>query len=159
MKTAIFWLATFFIFGTANSMIAQKEATIRNGVTMLFDLAPRDPRSLMQGDYMTLRYRLAQDAHSHLGKRGKMVLKLDENRVAQFVRQYEGEPLAEGEHLLKFVRRGSQIRFGSDAFFFQEGHGQYYEPARYGEMKVAPTGECVLVGLRNQDFSECGPPS
>ncbi len=39
----------------------QKEVTIRNGRAIALQLAPRDPRSLMQGDYMRLEFAIAPE--------------------------------------------------------------------------------------------------
>ena len=47
------------LLGYLNWSIYQKEQTLRDGQLVLFELAPVDPRSLMQGDYMSLRYREA----------------------------------------------------------------------------------------------------
>ena len=44
------------LLGYLNWSIYQKEQTLRDGQLVLFELAPVDPRSLMQGDYMSLRY-------------------------------------------------------------------------------------------------------
>jgi uncharacterized membrane-anchored protein len=159
MKTAIFWIATLAVFGVTNGMIARKEAAIRSGVTMYLELAPRDPRSLMQGDYMVLNHKIERETGPLAdARRGRLVVKLDENGVARFVRIHRGEPLAADEHLLRFRRRNG-VSVGANAFFFQEGHAPHYENARYGEYKVAETGESVLVGLRNADLSPAGPPS
>jgi uncharacterized membrane-anchored protein len=160
MKTAVFWLATLGVFGVANAMIASKEAAIRTGETMYLELAPRDPRSLMQGDYMALDYQVERSAFQGRGadRRGKLVVRLEENRVARFVRFHAGEKLAPGEHLLRYRRAGGGIEVGANAFFFQEGHADFYGRARYGEYKVAKTGESVLVALRNADFTKAGPP-
>ncbi|MCI0507948.1 MAG: GDYXXLXY domain-containing protein, partial [Gammaproteobacteria bacterium] len=49
----------------ANYFIISKEQVLANGKVMLLDLAPRDPRSILQGDYMVLRYRMAADIASH----------------------------------------------------------------------------------------------
>ena len=40
--------------------IIGKENIVRNGTAMLLPLAPRDPRSLMQGDFMRLDYAMAR---------------------------------------------------------------------------------------------------
>ena len=159
MKTATFWIATLLVFGVTNGMISRKEAAIRSGTTMLVALAPRDPRSLMQGDYMALRYGLTGvPIGSPTEKRGRFVVRLDGNKVAQFVRLYQGEDLANGEYLLRYNRKRNGTRIGADSFFFQEGHAKHYANARYGELKVAQTGESVLVGLRNANLSAAGPP-
>ncbi len=159
MKTVIFCVATLAIFGVTNGMIAHKETIIRNGMTMYVELAPRDPRSLMQGDYMALRYAGARAIRPNK-RRGQYVVRIDEQRVAKFLRIHDGEALGDGEHLLRFTRgRRGQTRIGTDSFFFQEGHAAHYANARFGELKVAPTGESILVGLRNADFTPAGPPA
>lgn len=51
-------LAVFLFF--ANRSIIHKEKTLEHGQLVLLKLAPKDPRSLMQGDYMVLRYDIAR---------------------------------------------------------------------------------------------------
>ncbi len=41
-----------------NFLIYKKENILKSGKTVLLKLAPRDPRSLIQGDFMSLRYDL-----------------------------------------------------------------------------------------------------
>lgn len=162
MKTATFWIATLAIFGIVNAMIASKERAIRTGTTMYLELAPVDPRSLMQGDYMALRYamgRAAAQANPGAPHHGQLVVRLNQDQVAEFVRYHRGESLAENEHLLRYRLRSGEPQVGPGAFFFQEGHAQHYAQARYGEVRVARTGESVLVSLRNADLSLAGPPS
>jgi uncharacterized membrane-anchored protein len=160
MKVAIFWCATLGVFGVVNAMIASKEAAIRTGETIYLELAPVDRPSLMQGDYMALNYRIHDDvrAAKDIGRRGALVVKKDEQGVARFVRVHQGEPLSPGEHLLRYRRgRFGRVQVGANAFYFQEGRADLYAQARYGEYKVAPTGESILVALRNEDFSRAGP--
>jgi len=77
--------------------------------------------------------------------------------VAVFVRRYtEGEPLAAGEHLLSYRRRGGRIKIGTDAFFFQEGHAPRYARAKYGELRVNWSGESLLIGLRDDQRQPLG---
>ena len=52
------------VLGAVDYSILGKESVKRDGVVVYLDLMPRDPRSIMQGDYMTLRFRLAQDIHA-----------------------------------------------------------------------------------------------
>jgi len=44
---------------TINTLIIEKELILKNGESILLKLVPVDPRSLMQGDYMILRYEIA----------------------------------------------------------------------------------------------------
>jgi len=136
-----------------NVGIVGKERLIASGRPMLLELAPVDPRSLIQGDYMRLDYAIArQIAERQLDwpRTGQVVVALDSNHVAHFVRRHvRGTPLAAGEHLLTYRHRRGAFRVGTDAFYFQEGHAGRYQGARYGELRVAPSGTSVLVGLRD----------
>jgi uncharacterized membrane-anchored protein len=123
---------------------------------MLLRLAPIDPRSLIQGDYMLLRYAMANSIpKKQLQDKGDIVVSLDENDAARFIRIYDGGPLQAGEHLLFYRNRGGP-RFGAESFFFQEGYAASYAPARYGELSVDKTGASVLVGLRGEDLKRLG---
>jgi uncharacterized membrane-anchored protein len=135
-----------------NLLIVKKEDTLANGRTILLRLAPVDPRSLMQGDYMVLRYEIARGIYKEqLEDKGCIVVSLDQNDVAKFVRVHEGECLQTSEHLLFYRNRGG-LRLGAESFMFQEGDADLYAKARYGELKVDRSGASVLVGLRDDDF-------
>ena len=149
-------LTTLLVIAAVNFLIFQKEDTLTQGQTMLLRLAPRDPRSLIQGDYMVLRYALAQEVPTkQLQDKGYLVLSLGGNNLGQFIRLHQGEDLQPGEHLL-FYRNRQGLRLGAESFFFQEGDAELYATARYGELKVDPTGASVLVGLRGENFNILG---
>lgn len=145
-----------------NALVVQKERLLADGTTMLLELAPVDPRSLIQGDYMRLEYALSRQIADSKGawpRTGQIVVALDSLGVARFVRRHEpGTPLRPGEHLLTYRRRGGRLRVGTDAFHFQEGHAQRYAGARYGELRVSGSGTSVLVGLRDSARSPLGAP-
>ena len=157
MKKSILWAVALLILATINFMIMEKEHTLAEGGTMLLRLAPQDPRSLMQGDYMVLRYALAREipATELEADRGCLVVSLNEHNVAEFVRIHRNEELGSNEHLL-FYRNRRGLRLGAESFFFQEGDAGLYGEARYGELKVDESGGSVLVGLRGADFSPLG---
>ena len=156
MKKIIFWITLVIIMVLLNFQIFQKEKTIAHGQTMLLKLAPRDPRSLMQGDYMVLRYEIA-DAVLNLAlkDKGYLVVSLDDHQIAKIVRRHDGESLATGEFLLLYRNRDG-LRLGAESFMFQEGDADRYGQAYYGELKVDVTGASVLVGLRGEDFQPLG---
>jgi uncharacterized membrane-anchored protein len=60
---------------------------------------------------------------------------------------------------LRYRIRDEQVKFATNAFFFQEGHAQYYERARYGEFRVAPSGALMLTTLRGEKLESLGPKS
>jgi uncharacterized membrane-anchored protein len=143
-----------------NAFIVQKERLLSTGTPILLELAPVDPRSLIQGDYMRLDYAITRqiaDSQRHWPRTGELVVSLDSNAVARFVRRHDGRtPLGPREHLLTYRRRRGGIRVGTDAFHFQEAQAGRYVGARYGELRVAPSGTGVLVGLRDSTLRVLG---
>jgi len=136
-----------------NNSILQKETLLSNGQLILLELAPVDPRSLMQGDYMTLRYDISVNIDSDsIYNKGFCVVKLDENRVAKKVRiQNHKEPLYTNEYLIKYTStqwRG--INIGAESFFFQEGKADKYQKTKYGGLKVDANGNSLLIGLYDE---------
>lgn len=158
MRNLVLWITLAVILGTINFQIFKKQQILSEGETVLLQLAPRDPRSFLQGDYMSLNYALANEIRRELTSEtsitGLVLVQLDEHKVAHYLRLFDDQQnLRPQEKLLFFRKRGSIVRVGSDAFFFQEGQGKYYRAARYGELKVAANGEAVLVGLRDEEFN------
>jgi uncharacterized membrane-anchored protein len=132
----------------------RKEQVLAHGRVVLLELAPVDPRSLMQGDYMQLNYAMSRalaDARQDWPRNGHLVLTQDAQGVARFVRRHADEPLAPGELLLRYRIRGNALRLGAESFLFQEGHAERYARARYGELRVEPDGDSVLAGLRSAE--------
>ena len=144
-----------------NVEIAGKERIVRNGETVLLRIAPRDPRSLLQGDYMALRYTMAgavaREAEQFEMNDGIAVIELGELNEAKFVSLYKDQPLQDRQHLLRYRKRGDSVRLASDAYFFEEGSGKEYGGARYGEIRINTNGDAVLIGLRDAEGERLGP--
>jgi uncharacterized membrane-anchored protein len=154
MRKAIVLAGLVIILAAVNWQIAGKERVLRDGAPMLLQLAPVDPRSLMQGDYMRLDYAIARGtgAPRDWPRDGQLVVTIDADGVAQFVRRQEpGAALAPDERLLRYRRRDGRVRIGTDAFFFQEGDADRYSQARYGELRVDADGDGLLIGLRDAE--------
>ena len=154
IKILLAWSA--LVLAALNYGIYAKEQIEAQGETVLLELAPVDPRSLMQGDYLRLAYQIARDAPVERlaagQQRGYLVLRADQHKVARFVRFYSGEDLASGEKLMRFHVRTDDVeqralRLVPDSFLFQEGHAGYYQNARYGVFKFADAHEYLLTGL------------
>lgn len=138
-----------------NVGIAQKEALIAEGQPVFIPLAPVDPRSLMQGDFMRLNFALPGEVPAQAGgllaaRRPHVVASLDARRVARLLRLHDGSPLAPGELLIELSPLGGRWTVVTDAWFFREGEAQRWSGARFGEFRVKPDGQALLVGLRGE---------
>jgi uncharacterized membrane-anchored protein len=160
LRYIVLAVTTLAILLLVNSQIVIKERILSEGDTLLLRLAPRDPRSLLQGDYMALRYAMAdevaQAANAAGIEDGRIVVVVEPTGKADYVGLYQGETLERNQHLLRFRKRGDSVRLASDAYFFQEGEWQTYRNAQYGELRVDASGDAVLAGLRDSAFNRLG---
>ena len=139
--------AVVLVLGAVNWSIFAKERVKTQGERILLELAPIDPRSLMQGDYMALRFALAQQIHSEVS--GTAPLLIDANGVARLA-----ESPAPASLRIRYRIRNGQVWLGTNAYFFEEGAAERYVGARYGEFRIdRKTGEAVLVGMVGPKFN------
>lgn len=158
MRRALIALGLVMSLALVGWQVAGKEHLLANGDVLLLQLAPRDPRSIMQGDYMTLQYAMAREVVPGPGwpRTGTLVVRADAHGVARFVRRDDGRALAADEHRLTYRWRGGQVQIGSNAYHFEEGTAHLYDVARYGEVRVGPDGTTLLVALRDREFRPLG---
>lgn len=163
---ALLGLALVLVVMTRN--IIKYEAHLTTGDTVLLALAPVDPRGFMQGDYMTLSYALERDVFAALNRDpgsyptnedGYVIVALDNNKVAQFVRLAANQPknLASNEMAIHYRIRNGAMQLATNAFFFQEGHGEAFEAAEYGLFRINDKGEPLLTNLVDDDFAVISP--
>ncbi len=171
MPRAVAVISLVFILAAVNWSIAGKEHQLAHGRIVYLDLAPVDPRSLMQGDYMALRFRLANEVRDALPEKddsrrgsqdvdaldGYVVVSLDQRSIGSFERIYNGKARSEDEVLMRYRVRNGAVKFATNGFFFQEGHAKYYQPARYGQFRVDASGELLLVALYDKNLNKLGP--
>jgi|TARA_R110000737_G_scaffold350964_2_gene391690 uncharacterized membrane-anchored protein len=137
-----------------HSSVWQKETILEDGKMLYFELAPVDPRSLMQGDYMRLSYAISRRLQPKK-KRGYCIVQTDNNGIAKLVRlQTKVLPLKEGEYAIRFNKKDWQTTVGADSFFFEEGQARKYGKAKYGLVKVDKKGHDILVGLADKELKE-----
>jgi len=160
MRKLIVVLTGVLLLLVVNFTIYQREQLRTQGRVVLLELAPVDPRSLMQGDYMALNFALVNEVFANRqnekGKDGRLIVALDERGVAHFKRFADTTPLATNEEILQYRSRNDQVKFATNAFFFEEGHAQQYQSARYGEFRVSADGEMLLTALRGADLAVLG---
>lgn len=142
------------VTGFVGWRVAANEALLANGTELHVALAPLDPRSLIQGDYMALAFddRLLPPDHAAatLPRRGVLVVARDPQTLeARGLRLHDGTtPPAAGELLLAYRLRNGRVVVGADSFLFQEGTAEDHAEATHGVLRVAPDGAALLVGLR-----------
>ena len=160
MRSVLLIVTTFLLLVAVNFNIYQREQLIRNGRVVLLELAPVDPRSLMQGDYMALRFKVATQAFTSKNLKtlndGYLVVTLDERNVASFNRFDDSAKFTDNEILLRYRIRDGRSKFATNAFFFQEGHAKDYENARFGEFRVSSDGDAILTQMRDEDLIVLG---
>ena len=159
---ALLGLALVLVVMTMN--IAKYENHLATGDTVLLALAPVDPRGFMQGDYMTLSYALERDVFAALNRdpgsyptneQGYVIVALDKHNVGQFLRlavDNQPENLATNEIAIHYRIRNGTMQLATNAFFFQEGHGEAFEAAQYGLFRVNDKGEPLLTEMVDSNF-------
>ena len=145
------------VLAVANIGIWQKEQLIAKGEAVFVELAPVDPRSLMQGDFMRLNFislgMLGAEVLADKGAgRPHVVATRDARGVANILRLHDGKALAPGEFLIELTPKDGRWVLVSDAWFFKEGEAARWEKARYGEFRVMPDGRALLVGMRGPEL-------
>lgn len=167
-------LGLILILGFINWSIYSKEQHLSGGDIVLLKLAPVDPRSLMQGDYMTLRFSLANQIYNALPKSEKyrgwnrsaeasdgfVKVNLDQNQLATYHSikdSFNQQDVSKTSHSLRFRVRNGRVVFATNAFFFQEGHAKFYEAAEYGQFRVNNKGELLLVAMMDEKFKQIIP--
>ncbi|MBI3381179.1 MAG: GDYXXLXY domain-containing protein [Aquabacterium sp.] len=151
-------LGVLLVLGTVNVAIVGKERTKRDGEIVYLPLAPVDPRSLVQGDYMALRFAMADEierrntVEKRLLRNGEVAfawVKLDDRRIASL-----SDDPAVASIKFRYRIRNGHVWLGTNAFFFEEGTGERFRGATYGEFRVdRKSGEAVLVGLRSDTLT------
>lgn len=158
IRRALIVVGLALVIGAVGFETWRKERVLASGRALLLELVPRDPRSLIQGDYMQLDYAIARrTAHDDWPRDGAIVVGPDEYGVAQFRRRHGGESLGAGEATLTYRIRGGRLQIGTNAFYFQEGQAAAYAAARYGEVRVGPDGSTLLTGLRDANLQPLPP--
>ncbi|MGL5525560.1 MAG: GDYXXLXY domain-containing protein [Aeromonas veronii] len=155
-------LSGLAILAGINATVWRYERAMSSGEVVLLLLAPVDPRSLMQGDYMRLNYEIARELTSRDARATQnkgsdtLVIRLDAHQVATLVADGKPDRLASDERLLQVHQSERQWQIGPDAYFFEEGTGEQYETARYGEFRLQADGKTLLVGLRDEAYQPIG---
>lgn len=148
-------LATCLIAFATNYTIHKYEDILTNGESIILKTAPVDPRSLMQGDYMTLNYEILADIGEEWGKNLEeektqyfiyALLKRDSLGIATLCRLETKAPTTfDGCTPNIYLPVNVAMwwpRLPSQDYFFAEGKGEYYAQAEYAEYRFKGEKRC-----------------
>ncbi|QNK66659.1 GDYXXLXY domain-containing protein [Variovorax sp. PAMC26660] len=165
--TSVWWknkqLAGIALAGVATLLVANvaifdKENTIRNGRPVFVRLAPVDPRSLMQGDYMRLNFALPDrwslSERPDGGHRPTVLVRPDPALPSAYTLHLPSadEPRQDGDLEVPLSAKDGNWVFVTDAWFFKEGDAERFTHARYGEFRILPNGSALLVGMADEQL-------
>lgn len=146
----------------------KSEQIISNGQDIYLKLAPRDPRSIMQGDYMSLNMDINNQireyivnetygSHDHwtddqievLCKSQYVVITTDSCNVVRL--QDAIHPKYENEMIIKLKHEGTYPIVPIKSFFFEEGSEKKYSAAKYAHVKVDLLGYLKVIALADEN--------
>lgn len=160
--------------------VVRKEQLLAQGETLILALAPVDPRSIMQGDYMALRFELGNEVNQVLKQENEDITATQliaymqpyphaaaqlvglENRLSgdvwvwdasQSIWKRSNSTAQLSEQALPLRLRyqyGRWLPNGVDAWFFPEGKAETYEGARFGVFKVNRQADALLYELLDE---------
>jgi len=173
MRKAAFWLTIALNAVALNWLIASRERllTSPNSLVLRLKLVTQTDNWSQHGNPLWLQFEIVQQVSPTLSpipppggwskgvgprptleRRGRLVVTLDENHVARFVRVHAGEPLQPGEHLLRYRMRNSWMTVGAENYTFGDDYQGFRSAVQYAEFRLAPDGTTVLVGVCGPDF-------
>ena len=125
-------------------MVYNKEK-IRNSDNIFYlELRPQDPRSLMQGDYMILRYREScKDGYDKYNA----IIKIDENKIGHYAGIYQDDVSQEVQQDEIVIKCDNRKMLIPNEFFFEEGTAGEYQGAKYALFKYSSSKDYLLVDL------------
>ncbi len=155
--------AWLLVVAVALAAVWGHERTLRDGHLVLLELAPVDPRSLMQGDYMALRFAVDLQLHQADGwpdEEGVAPrfawLVLDQQQRGRLQAVADELPDTEALLAMRIRRQDGGYSVGPNAFFFQEGTAERYEAARWGGFRVRADGTALLQALYDAELELIG---
>ena len=106
---------------------------------------------------------LQPDFQPYQPSQGYVIVKLDANNVGHFVRlanssnRNDINNLAANELAIYYRIRHDSVQLATNAFFFQEGHAEAFEMAKYGLFRVNENGEPLLTHMVDSEFKVIDP--
>ncbi|WP_216933843.1 MULTISPECIES: GDYXXLXY domain-containing protein [unclassified Acinetobacter] len=169
LHLSIFSIALFM------GLILQHEWYLAKSKSIFVELAPVDPRSILQGDYMVLNYQLhfaGVDAAESTVNPASSNISIqdfkDQSEIMSYVRLdvqrrvirtsfdprlLQVYPASSSKLLLKNPRNTFEALYpAANSFMFAEGLEPCYRNAKFAELKVKDNGKALLVDLADSQL-------
>ncbi|WP_394174216.1 GDYXXLXY domain-containing protein [Guptibacillus hwajinpoensis] len=152
------WLVVVVMVAFVTYNGVKNEATIQSGKEIRLALAPIDPRSMLQGDYVTLRYDIStlfKGTELPNNKRIKIVLSPTTQETYEYGGYYKVEgnwnkpyKPSDDDIVVNGITYGdNDVQYGIESFFIPEGTGQEFEDKTIAVIKVSENGNALLIEL------------
>lgn len=148
--------AVLLILAASALTIWRFEQTLMTGEMVILQLAPVDPRSIMQGDYMALAFAIDRELPDDAAQFSYAWLTKADNAPASLYSLSNELPQQQDKIGLLLRQRDGISSVGPNGFFFAEGSAAVYEAARYGLFKVDSSGKALLTGLLDENLQLLG---
>ncbi|WHX77425.1 GDYXXLXY domain-containing protein [Priestia flexa] len=136
-------------------LFMKNEILLQSGKEVKLELAPLDPRSLLQGDYVELHYEISDIELEKVkdGQRVQLLLRKNKQGVFEYAKQYKihdkwNSPYQakKGDVLITGTYYSWGIQYGIEHYFIPEGTGlQIEQEAKHAKVKVGKNGDAILV--------------
>lgn len=154
-------------------LILKHEHHLVNSQSIFVELAPVDPRSILQGDYMALNYDLHFSAVAAENGSEQPVsdIKIEDFKNQSHVMSYvqldqqrrviktsfDRSALNQSERVARLMLKNPRNTFealypAANSFMFPEGLEPCYRNAKFAELKVKENGKALLVDLLDQQL-------
>lgn len=137
--------------------VGKSEALLAEGESIRLELQPVDPRSLLQGDYVILRYSISSlelKPEPNMNEKVSVGLVQNEDGVYEYSGSFmkgraEEASLAKADVWITGRYKGNgQIEYGIENYFVSEGTGrELEEKAKFANVKVSKSGDAILLSL------------
>ena len=154
----LIWLVVILMVSFVTYNGVKNEVALQSGKEIRLALAPIDPRSVLQGDYVMLRYdisTLPEATELPANKKIKVVLSPTSKGTYEYGGYYkiEGnwnkpyEPSDDDIVVNGLIYSDHDVQYGIESFFISEGTGQVFEDKTMAIIKVSENGNALLVEL------------
>ncbi|NNU82778.1 DUF2157 domain-containing protein [Geobacillus sp. BMUD] len=129
----------------------EKERLLRDGQLVKLALEPVDPRSVLQGDYIRLRYDISTISSLDGSGKVQVMLRKGPDGVYRFAGVYAvngqkrpGAVRQQGDILISGTFYGEQAVYGIESYFVPEQTGERWRDARFAYVRVSRNGDALL---------------